>query len=58
MLYIFIFLHQTTTIDALGMNENELYIFIFLHQTTTDYLTEPTKIRCISLYSYTKPQPA
>ena len=35
MLYIFIFLHQTTTAIALQKYKERLYIFIFLHQTTT-----------------------
>ena len=33
-----------------------LYIFIFLHQTTTCCLTSLSMLRCISLYSYIKPQ--
>ena len=36
-LYIFIFLHQTTTGQYAKTNINELYIFIFLHQTTTQH---------------------
>ena len=35
MLYIFWFLHQTTTIDDALLSIPELYIFWFLHQTTT-----------------------
>ena len=34
-----------------------LYIFIFLHQTTTCPLFTQRIARCISLYSYIKPQP-
>ena len=34
-LYIFIFLHQTTTQDKQFHHLQPLYIFIFLHQTTT-----------------------
>ena len=34
-LYIFIFLHQTTTNSMSMSSQVELYIFIFLHQTTT-----------------------
>ena len=33
-----------------------LYIFIFLHQTTTKKTRSPHAPRCISLYSYIKPQ--
>ena len=35
MLYIFIFLHQTTTTEWHLTKKSLLYIFIFLHQTTT-----------------------
>ena len=35
----------------------QLYIFILLHQTTTDREIYKNQIRCISLYSYIKPQP-
>ena len=34
-LYIFWFLHQTTTLDAHNRGTSKLYIFWFLHQTTT-----------------------
>ena len=34
-LYIFIFLHQTTTKSFFSNKIQKLYIFIFLHQTTT-----------------------
>ena len=34
-----------------------LYIFIFLHQTTTESISKSAPLRCISLYSYIKPQP-
>ena len=34
----------------------QLYIFIFLHQTTTSYTFYYLVTRCISLYSYIKPQ--
>ena len=36
-LYIFWFLHQTTTSRHPGSDRCELYIFWFLHQTTTEY---------------------
>ena len=35
LLYIFIFLHQTTTSLQGKGDSQQLYIFIFLHQTTT-----------------------
>ena len=35
LLYIFSFLHQTTTIEIVMPQSQELYIFSFLHQTTT-----------------------
>ena len=55
-LYIFIFLHQTTTYSAALMLSTSLYIFIFLHQTTTRTAIICQEISCISLYSYIKPQ--
>ena len=55
-LYIFIFLHQTTTIHRRAYIYLGLYIFIFLHQTTTTILPFFLLQSCISLYSYIKPQ--
>ena len=55
-LYIFIFLHQTTTHERVSKFFGWLYIFIFLHQTTTMIDSSSFKQRCISLYSYIKPQ--
>ena len=55
-LYIFIFLHQTTTDDAILIGSGLLYIFIFLHQTTTLRSKNYKSYCCISLYSYIKPQ--
>ena len=55
-LYIFIFLHQTTTNSLSMSSQVELYIFIFLHQTTTQSAYYQANMRCISLYSYIKPQ--
>ena len=34
-----------------------LYIVLFLHQTTTEHDRERCALRCISYYSYIKPQP-
>ena len=56
LLYIPIFLHQTTTFIYLVFNSTLLYIPIFLHQTTTQRSCFADKGGCISLYSYIKPQ--
>ena len=56
-LYIFWFLHQTTTMVRGLKHIIMLYIFWFLHQTTTvNTLTTKDK-SCISFDSYIKPQP-
>ena len=55
-LYIFIFLHQTTTFASSIPRCLKLYIFIFLHQTTTCWSEALSRVSCISLYSYIKPQ--
>ena len=34
-----------------------LYIVLFLHQTTTVIAKDEQQVRCISYYSYIKPQP-
>ena len=56
LLYIFWFLHQTTTEPLTTLNVNVLYIFWFLHQTTTDRGMNRKGERCISFDSYIKPQ--
>ena len=56
MLYIFWFLHQTTTLMLHRIFSTELYIFWFLHQTTTYSLSATEQRRCISFDSYIKPQ--
>ena len=56
LLYIFWFLHQTTTRGRLITVGDELYIFWFLHQTTTLLQFCSTHSRCISFDSYIKPQ--
>ena len=56
-LYIFWFLHQTTTQQQSQDIKNALYIFWFLHQTTTYVLLYCSANRCISFDSYIKPQP-
>ena len=56
VLYIFWFLHQTTTFSIQGRRQEMLYIFWFLHQTTTKRLIVFHSISCISFDSYIKPQ--
>ena len=55
-LYIFRFLHQTTTVCGASGVEPQLYIFRFLHQTTTPLMRTIWHIGCISFASYIKPQ--
>ena len=55
-LYIFWFLHQTTTHELSYTFDRKLYIFWFLHQTTTEGRARTLKYRCISFDSYIKPQ--
>ena len=56
MLYIFWFLHQTTTNSQSLEFLPELYIFWFLHQTTTIVGGDRWLECCISFDSYIKPQ--
>ena len=56
VLYIFWFLHQTTTTSHLSRFLDLLYIFWFLHQTTTLMLIMFWLKGCISFDSYIKPQ--
>ena len=55
-LYIFRFLHQTTTTCRFYLPSKWLYIFRFLHQTTTCLLRHTHQLSCISFDSYIKPQ--
>ena len=55
-LYIFWFLHQTTTPRHSWFDGLALYIFWFLHQTTTMTDTLISRNSCISFDSYIKPQ--
>ena len=55
-LYIFWFLHQTTTYLLAQFGGQALYIFWFLHQTTTLLLILCLFLSCISFDSYIKPQ--
>ena len=56
MLYIVLFLHQTTTTLTLLLIFRKLYIVLFLHQTTTLPSDSNVYSSCISYYSYIKPQ--
>ena len=56
-LYIFWFLHQTTTQVEQLSHKEWLYIFWFLHQTTTAARWWSRSTGCISFESYIKPQP-
>ena len=56
MLYIVLFLHQTTTFSLCLCKTGRLYIVLFLHQTTTVPKGISLYLRCISYYSYIKPQ--
>ena len=55
-LYIFWFLHQTTTLIVTNDTMTMLYIFWFLHQTTTLGVSLLSYSCCISFDSYIKPQ--
>ena len=55
-LYIFWFLHQTTTLPTRWYMAGTLYIFWFLHQTTTVFPLNFVSYGCISFDSYIKPQ--
>ena len=57
VLYIVLFLHQTTTTIRCCPLRYWLYIVLFLHQTTTLAPCALICLRCISYYSYIKPQP-
>ena len=57
-LYIILFLHQTTTGSRFKVSSSRLYIILFLHQTTTTSTAPISCARCISSYSYIKPQRA
>ena len=56
LLYIILFLHQTTTCNHPTRFHHWLYIILFLHQTTTCIVKHMAGRRCISSYSYIKPQ--
>ena len=56
-LYIVLFLHQTATYCQPLWCLLSLYIVLFLHQTATLIRCHYIRCRCISFYSYIKPQP-
>ena len=56
VLYIFSFLHQTTTCSLRFGSSSALYIFSFLHQTTTMQTLYAIVNCCISSLFYIKPQ--
>ena len=56
VLYIVLFLHQTTTQTSRPIGRMLLYIVLFLHQTTTVSRIVFISFSCISYYSYIKPQ--
>ena len=56
LLYICLFLHQTTTYIMYTIDKKVLYICLFLHQTTTIMTVLLDILCCISVFSYIKPQ--
>ena len=57
MLFIILFLHQTTTSRILFFGVRRLFIILFLHQTTTPIIGSTICRSCLSSCSYIKPQP-
>ena len=57
MLFIILFLHQTTTCASNSFNAGSLFIILFLHQTTTRAAPPQFLQGCLSSCSYIKPQP-
>ena len=56
LLFIILFLHQTTTHCTTKPHTAKLFIILFLHQTTTFTLILMTFLCCLSSCSYIKPQ--
>ena len=56
MLFIILFLHQTTTQKIYRIQIYRLFIILFLHQTTTRYRYTDIQKSCLSSCSYIKPQ--
>ena len=57
LLFIILFLHQTTTYGRFCSQKFLLFIILFLHQTTTAFHLFGLVRRCLSSCSYIKPQP-
>ena len=57
LLFIILFLHQTTTQGGFIKEIAVLFIILFLHQTTTIVAGRYIKTCCLSSCSYIKPQP-
>ena len=55
-MFICLFLHQTTTWCCSAFSESKVFICLFLHQTTTVLPLTRFPERCLSVYSYIKPQ--
>ena len=56
VLFICLFLHQTTTVRRAYVSTLTLFICLFLHQTTTLLSCWICRLCCLSVYSYIKPQ--
>ena len=56
LLFIILFLHQTTTMTIVRFFLSLLFIILFLHQTTTCLYTQSIALSCLSSCSYIKPQ--
>ena len=56
MLFIILFLHQTTTCSRSTSKFSMLFIILFLHQTTTATQQNDWNLGCLSSCSYIKPQ--
>ena len=57
LLYVIMFLHQTTTRPRRNRTFAKLYVIMFLHQTTTQTSTVGIRLSCMLSCSYIKPQP-
>ena len=57
LLFIILFLHQTTTALQTPIQKDRLFIILFLHQTTTIRHMSNDGTGCLSSCSYIKPQP-
>ena len=57
LLYLIVFLHQTTTLRSCVSVFLRLYLIVFLHQTTTRVVWYKIQNYCILSSFYIKPQP-